>query len=303
MVSSPIKQTEVGLSKPRQVQVLAKMRSAGRDLERSKKASLGMLMVAVLVLAAVGAPLFTSYDPADMRASTPFEQPNPAHPLGADEFGRDILSRTIYGIRVSFSVSIVVAVLSLLLGVPLGMLAGYQEGRLGSAIMALADFLFALPTVLLALVAATILKPGLQTVVVALSIVYTPQFLRLMRGTTLQAARQEYVEAARAIGASQTRIIYRHVLPNTIAPLIVQTALVLSFVILDEAALSFIGVGTQPPTPSWGLMLREGVKNLYRAQHLSLFPGIAITFAVLAFNLLGDGLQDVLNPRLKRVRQ
>lgn len=279
------------------------LRSVVQAIVRSKKATVGLIMVGLLVLAGILAPLLTPFDPADMRAAKIFEYPSWRHPLGADEFGRDIFSRTLYGIRISLSVSLTVAALSILVGVPLGMLAGYKGGHIGSAIMALADFLFSLPTVLLALVAATILKPGLITVVVALSIVYVPQFLRLMRGATLKVSQQEFVEAAHAVGVGHFRIVFRHLLPNVISLLAVQTALVLSFVILDEAALSFIGVGTQPPTPSWGIMLREGLKNLYRAQHLSLFPGIAVTYAVLAFNLLGDGLQDVFDPRLSRTKK
>jgi peptide/nickel transport system permease protein len=284
-------------------QRLERARGVLRAIVRSKKATAGLIMVGLMVLAGLCAPLLTPYDPADMRAAKIFEEPSWQHPLGADEFGRDIFSRTLYGIRISLSVSLTVATLSIFFGVLLGMLAGYREGHIGSAIMALADFLFSLPTVLLALVAATILKPGLITVVIALSIVYTPQFLRLMRGATLKVSQQEFVQAARAVGVGQRRIILRHLLPNVISLLAVQTALVLSFVILDEAALSFIGVGTQPPTPSWGIMLREGMKNLYRAQHLSLFPGIAVTYAVLAFNLLGDGLQDIFDPHLSRTKK
>jgi peptide/nickel transport system permease protein len=279
------------------------LRGVVQAIVRSKKATIGLIMVGLMVLAAILAPVLTPFDPADMRAAKMFEYPSWQHPLGADEFGRDIASRTLYGIRISLSVSLIVAALSMLFGVPLGMLAGYKGGYLGSAVMALADFLFSLPTVLLALVAATILKPGLMTIVVALSIVYTPQFLRLMRGAVMKVSQQEFVDAARAVGVGHFRIIFRHLLPNVISLLVVQTALVLSFVILDEAALSFIGVGTQPPTPSWGIMLREGLKNLYRAQHLSLFPGIAVTYAVLAFNLLGDGLQDVFDPRLSRTKK
>lgn len=281
---------------------LEQLRSAARAVVRSKKATTGLTLVGLMVLAAALAPVLTAYDPADMRAGDIFAEPSWRHPLGVDEFGRDILSRTLYGTRISLSVSLTVAALSMLFGVPLGILAGYAEGHIGSAIMALADFMFSLPTVLLALVAAAILKPGLVTVVIALSIVYTPQFLRLMRGATLKVSQQEFVLAAQAVGASRWRIVFRHLLPNVVSLLAVQTALVMSFVILDEAALSFIGVGTQPPTPSWGIMLREGMKNLYRAEHLSLFPGIAVTYAVLAFNLLGDGLQDVFDPHLSRTK-
>lgn len=297
--SSKVEQSPVPLDTTGR-QIVQQARSGWRVLARSRKASVGLVMLLILVSVGLAAPLLTPYEPSDMRAAPMFAMPSLAHPLGGDEFGRDLLSRTMYGIRVSLSVSLVVAFLSMLLGVPLGMLAGYTAGKLSALIMGLADFLFALPTVLLALLAAAILKPGLETVVIALSIVYIPQFLRVMRGAALQAIQQEYVLAARSVGASHTRIIFKHLLPNTVTPLLVQSALVLSFVILDEAALSFIGVGTQPPTPSWGLMLREGMKNLYRAEHLSLFPGIAITFAVLAFNLLGDGLQDMLDPHLRR---
>ncbi|MEA2514882.1 MAG: peptide/nickel transport system permease protein, partial [Thermomicrobiales bacterium] len=193
----------------------------------------------------------------------------------------------------------IVTSVSLLVGGALGLLAGLAGGRIDGAISSVTDLLFGVPTVLLALFAATIFGPGLNTVVFALAIVYVPQFARVLRAATMDVSHREYVVAARAIGVTSGRLAFSHVLPNCLSPVIVQVALVMSLVILDEAGLSFIGVGTQPPTPSWGIILRQGLDYLTRTSHPAIIAGASIFVAVFAFNLLADGLRDHLDPRLR----
>ena len=270
-----------------------------RQYRRNKKAVFGIVAVAVLVLIAVFGPLLMTYDYAEHQVCPRFSTPIIGHPLGCDGFGRDILSRTVTGSRISLSVAAVVALLSVTIGSALGAVSGYVHGWLDTAIMGTTDVLFSIPSVLLALMVAAIIGPGLNTVVLALSVVYVPQFIRLMRGTVWSVSEMQFVEAAVCIGASRSRIVVRHILPSCMAPLLVQTTLVMSYVILDEAALSFLGLGTMPPMPSWGLMLREGVQYLFRAPHLALIPGAAISVVVLTFNLWGDGMRDVLDPFMR----
>jgi peptide/nickel transport system permease protein len=263
---------------------------------RSKKALLGSAMLILLLLLGVLGPLVSPYTYKQMRAGELFEAPGSRHPLGTDEFGRDILTRILSGVRFSLSTAAAIALTALLVGTLLGVVAGYYKGWLDNFLSTVADILFSLPTVLWALIAVLILGPGLETVVVALSLTYIPQFLRLARSSALSISAREFIDAAYAIGAGDGRILVRHILPNAAAPLLVQFALSMSFAIIDEAVLSFVGLGAQPPTPSWGLMVRNGIEYLNRAQHLTIFPGFAIIYAVLAFNLLSDGLQEVFSP-------
>ncbi|MFB0547250.1 MAG: ABC transporter permease [Anaerolineae bacterium] len=267
-----------------------------RRLCRNKKALFGSIMWISFVLAGIVAPLVTPYRYDQMRAGQLYELPSWQHPMGADEYGRDILTRILFGTRQSLLISIAIAAIALAIGVPLGLVSGYVKGRVDDVLMSLADVMFSLPTVLWALIAFTLLGTGLKTVVIALSLTYAPQYLRLLRASALSISARQYVEAAQSIGASHWRIIVRHILPNCMVPLIVQTALIMSFAILDEAALSFVGLGAQPPQPSWGLMLRTGMNNMYRAVHLVFFPGLIVVYIILALNMLADGLRDVLDP-------
>ena len=270
-------------------------KASGR-FRRNKKAFLGLLMLLSVVFVAVFAPLLTPHTPEDMRAGLPFERPCRAHPLGTDRFGRDVFCRTIFGARISLGISLQVCALAFLLAVPLGLLAGYRGGLLDNFLMRMADLIFTLPSVLMALFIAAIVGPGVMTVRVALTVVNIPAFLRLSRATAMGMASREFVTAARSIGVREFRIIARHILPNCAAPLMVQTALVMSYAILAEAALSYLAVGVPPPTPSWGVMLREGVEQMYSSPYLALFPGLAVTYLVLSLNLLGDGLRDFFDP-------
>jgi len=273
-----------------------------RKLVRNKKALVGLLVLVSVAFVAVFAPLLTPYEPDDMRAGIMFARPGGVHLFGTDRFGRDLFSRTIYGARISLGVSLQVCLLSGLFGIPLGLVAGYRTGILDDILMRMADLLFTLPSVLMALFIAAIVGPGITTVHVALTIVYFPQFLRLSRAEALRVSNLDYVLAARSLGVRERRVIFAHILPNCAAALMVQIALVMSYAVLAEAALSYLGVGIPPPTPSWGVLLKEGVEQMYGAPYLSIFPGLAVTFLVLGFNLLGDGLRDVLDPYSTRNR-
>ena len=282
------------------VDSLARLAKAFGGLRRNKKAFFGLLMLISTVSVAVFAPLLTPYTPDDMRAGPLlFQKPCRAHPFGTDRFGRDVFCRTIFGTRISLGIALQVCVLSFLLGVPPGLLAGYRGGLIDNLLMRVADLLFTIPSVLMALFIAAIIGPGVATVRIALSVAYTPGLLRLSRASAMSMANREFVTAARSIGAKEFRIITRHILPNCAAPLIVQTAMVMSYAVLAEATLSYLGVGVSSPTPSWGVMLRDGAEGLYSAPYLSIFPGLAVTYLVLSFNLLGDGLRDLLDPYLR----
>jgi peptide/nickel transport system permease protein len=271
--------------------------------QRSNKLALGSVLLMILLSLAAAAPIVARHDPAEMQVATNFQPPGPGLLFGADEYGRDILSRVIYGIRVSIGVAIAIAGLSLAVGAGVGLMAGYFGGILDDVVMRITDVLFGTPGTLLALFFATIVGPGLRTVIIALTIVYAREFARLARGTAMSVRQQPFVEAARVSGESNMPLLFRYVLPNTLAPLIINTAIVMSYAILDEAALSYLGLGTQAPTPSWGLMLSTGQRYIFTSPHVAMFPGAAIAIAVLTFNLLGDGLRDALDPRLRRVRR
>jgi peptide/nickel transport system permease protein len=268
-------------------------------LARTPTAVAGSLIVVAYLVAAAGAPLFAPADPAAMAPTALLARPGAGHPFGTDQFGRDILSRLLYGSRVSLGVSFASVALALGAGGAIGVVSGYYGGALDSVLMRSMDVVFAFPAVLLAIAIMAVAGTTPPVLVAAIGIVYTPQFARVTRGSVLQARGIEYVEAARAQGAGVPRILLHHIVPNILAPIIVQTSLSLSFAILTESALSFLGLGTQPPTPSWGNMLAEARRFMTIAPWTAVFPGAAISLIVLGFNLLGDGLRDVLDPRLR----
>jgi peptide/nickel transport system permease protein len=230
-----------------------------------------------------------------------FSGPTLAHPLGTDDFGRDILSRIMYGARVSLQVGIIAVGIAATTGTLLGLVAGYSGRVADEVIMRAMDILFAFPAILLAIAILAALGKGVTNAMIAIGVVYIPIFARIARGAVLSVRGEEFVDAARAIGASHRRILFRHIFPNCTAPLIVEVSLSLAFAILAEAALSFFGLGTQPPDPSWGRMLSEGRAYFRQSPWLGIFPGIAIMLAVMGFNFLGDGLRDALDPRLKNM--
>jgi peptide/nickel transport system permease protein len=258
----------------------------------------GLCIIVLVALVAVFAPLLAPYGPTEQVARR-LEEPGPEYLLGTDEFGRDILSRVIYGSRISLYVGVVSVGLALLAGGTVGLAAGYFSGRTDTLLMRLVDILFAIPSLVLAIVIAGLLGPSLTNAMIAIGIVYAPIYARLVRGEVLAVRNHLYVESARATGVGDLGLIARHILPNIMAPLIIQTTLLLSTAILAEAALSFLGLGTQPPEPSWGTMLGSGRRYMELTPWVAIAPGIAIVITVLGFNLLGDGLRDALDPRLR----
>jgi peptide/nickel transport system permease protein len=260
----------------------------------------GSIIVLALAVVAVFGHWLAPFDPTAMDFTARFAPPSLAHPFGTDDFGRDVFSRVLYGAAVSFEVAFIAVGISGSVGVLLGLLAGFLGGWLDELIMRVMDVLFAFPAVLLAITVMAILGRGVGNAMIAIAIVYIPIFARVTRGAVISVRGREFVTAARAMGQGPWRIMLRHILPNALGPIIVQTSLSLAFAILAEAALSFFGLGTQPPAPSWGRMLSEGRSFLHQAPWMGIFPGLAIMASVLGFNLLGDGLRDVLDPRSNR---
>jgi peptide/nickel transport system permease protein len=279
---------------------LAPRRSLARRALRHPLVVTGGCIVALLALVAIFGRWLAPYDPMSMNFAARFAPPSLAHLFGTDDFGRDVFSRVVYGAAVSFKVAFIAVGISGTVGVLLGLTAGFLGGWIDELVMRIMDVLFAFPAVLLAITVMAILGRGVGNAMVAIAIVYIPIFARVTRGAVISVRGREYVTAARAMGQGPWRIMLRHVLPNALGPIIVQTSLSLAFAILAEAALSFFGLGTQPPDPSWGRMLSVGRSFLDQAPWMGIFPGLAIMVAVLGFNLLGDGLRDVLDPRSSR---
>ena len=267
----------------------------------NKLAVAGSLILLLFILSAVLAPVIAPFDPYYMDSTAVLMPPGGKHLLGTDNMGRDILSRIIYGSRISLQVSLVSVSIATAAGVCLGVLAGYFGKLTDGIISRVIEIMFAFPEVLLALLIMAILGPSLNNIMIAIGIVYTPIFARITRGAVLTVKESLHVEAARSIGVSDFSIIVRHILPNVLAPILVQITLSLAFAILSEAALSFLGIGVEPDIPSWGIMLNNGKSWIEIAWWVGVFPGIAIALAVLGFNILGDWLRDVLDPRLRNV--
>ena len=258
---------------------------------------IGIFIVSLTVLAAVAGPFLTPYDARAQELARRLERPSVSHPLGLDELGRDILSRLIAGARISLLVGVSVVGISSVVGMLLGSIAGYAGGRIDDAISRLMDVLMAFPGILLAIALVAVLGPSLRNVILALSVIGWVGYARLVRAQALRTREFEFVQAARALGASASRIVLKHILPSAFPAVVVQGTLGMAGAIIAEAALSFLGLGVQPPTPSWGTMLDAGRSHLFDAPHLTLFPGLAIALLVLGFNFLGDGLRDRVDPR------
>jgi peptide/nickel transport system permease protein len=269
-------------------------------LRRTRLALVGLGIVLLVLLCALFAPLLSPYSPTSQQVSIARQAPTAAHLLGTDENGRDILSRVIFGSRVSLQAGLISVGLALLFGVSLGLLAGYFRGKADNVLMRMMDALLSFPELLLALAITAALGPGLRNAMIAIGVVYTPIYARLTRGQVLTVREREYVEAARASGAGHWRIMLHHVLPNVTAPLIVQASLSIALAILTEASLSFLGLGVQPPEPSWGSMVNTGKNYLDLAPWMAFAPGCAILITVMGFNFLGDAIRDALDPRLLR---
>ena len=280
------------------------MGEAIRRLRKSTTAVIGAVIVAGLVLLALFADVLAPRSPIVSDQTQTFARPSADHPLGTDQLGRDMLSRVIHGSRVSLLVGVSSVILALFVGVPLGLVAGYVGGRVDGLLMRAMDLILAFPVYLLAIIIMIMFAPtagllGTVKVVGAIAIVRIPIYARLVRGSVLSIKEKEFIEACRALGVRDPMIVLRHVLPNCLAPIIVTTTLGVATAIIVEATLSFLGLGTQPPTPSWGWDLKANVVFIQANPWLSLFPGLAIFVTVLGFNLFGDGLRDALDPRLK----
>jgi peptide/nickel transport system permease protein len=275
-------------------------RATFRRLRRSHTAMFGMGIAGLVFSVAIFADVIAPYGYADMHPEDMLQGPSWQYWFGTDQMGRDVLSRIIYGSRISIYVGVVSTIFGALMGIPLGIIAAYYGGVVDNFIMRLIDIWVAFPNFLLALVISVILGPSVTNVVIALAIVRVPTQARVMRGTALSIKENDYVQAARAVGVQDARLLWRHILPNCMAPIIVLGTLEVATAIIVEAALSFLGLGTQPPTPSWGWDLRANVVFIEDVPWIAIFPGLAIFITVLGFNLFGDGLRDALDPRLKQ---
>jgi peptide/nickel transport system permease protein len=270
-----------------------------RPALRNRLVLFGAGIIVLMVVLAGLANLVAPYDPTEMKVMDALKGPSGSHLFGTDRFGRDVLSRTIHGTRIALGVALSSIGIAVLIGSVLGLIGGFVGGWSDMLIGRVMDILFSFPTLVLAIAIAAMMGPGLNNAVLAIAVVYVPLFCRVARGPVIAERGKEHVAAAIALGGGSLRIIFRHILPNVLAPLIVQASVSLAFAILIEASLSYVGLGTQPPDPSWGTMLNEGRTYLETAPWMSIFPGLAIMLAVLGFNLLGDGLRDVLDPQLR----
>ncbi len=279
--------------------------TVARLARRSPLATVGALIIGVVIATAVAAPLLATTDPIEQDLAVALKPPfwredgSLQYPLGTDHLGRDVYSRLIYGARISLTISVLAALLGAMVGVAAGLVAGYLGGRVSAVIMRIVDLNLAFPLILLALAVVALLGANLRNLVIVMAITTWTIYARVVRGLTLALRDQEFVQAARALGAHDTRIITRHVLPNALAPIVVIWTLEVARVILMESALSFLGLGVPPPTPTWGRMLAEGRDYLTLAGWIAIFPGLAIMVTVLGINFLGDGLRDLLDPRLR----
>ena len=268
-------------------------------LRRNKAALAGGVMLLIYLAAALLAPLLVQGDASAPNLMMALETPSPKDPLGTDELGRSILGRIIYGARVSLLIAVGVVAVGLFIGVPLGLVSGYFGGKIDFAIQRATDAMLAFPGFLLALALVSVLGAGIKNTMISIGISMVPQYIRLVRACVLTVRAEVYVEAARAAGTRDGMILWRHILPNVMVPITVQTSLSMGTAILFAAGLGFLGIGVQPPTPEWGTMLGSARNYLFHAPHVATFPGLAILLAVLSFNLLGDGLRDALDPRFK----
>ena len=268
-------------------------------LRMSKTATAGLFIIIFMVALAVLGPYIAPYDPYKINLPKKLLPPSSEHPLGTDALGRDILSRILVGARYSLTIGVLAVLVGASVGVPIGVVSGYFGGKVDLFIQRIVDILLAFPAILLALILVAVLGIGIENVIIAVGVATVPVYIRLVRGVVLQIREMEYVQAAKAIGLPTYIILFKHILPNAMAPIIVQSTLYLGSAIVIAAALGFLGLGVKPPTPEWGAMLSDGRAYLFNAPHVATFPGIMIFLTVLGFNLLGDGLRDALDPRLR----
>ena len=289
----------VTLNQAAPIAIESPTRRAWRRLKQRKSALIALFVIMALILIAIFAPFIAPYDPTKQSWSAVRKAPSLAHWFGTDEVGRDILSRIIYGTRASLSAGVISVGIAISIGVPLGLLAGYLGGKVDALLGRITDAMLAVPFLILAIALAAFLGPSLGNAMIAIGVTATPLFIRLTRGQTLSVVKEDYIEAARAVGNPGWRIALRHILPNVMPALLVQATLTIATAIIAEASLSFLGLGQQPPAPSWGSMLNAAQRFLTNAPWMAVWPGLAIFITVLSFNLFGDGLRDALDPRTK----
>jgi peptide/nickel transport system permease protein len=277
----------------------SKLKDLWRRLKKNKLAVVGLIVLILIILAAILAPILAPHDYAAQNSKASYAGPSAAHLLGADKLGRDLLSRLIYGARASLAMGAISVAIAALIGITIGAIAGFFGGWTDNIAMRFLDIYQSIPMLLLCVTLAAILGPSLQNAIIALGVCSVPGYARLMRASVLTVREKEFIESARAVNASNTRIILQHILPNSMAPLIVEITMGIGSCILAGSLLSFVGIGVQPPTPEWGTMIAEGRNAMRQHPTLALYPGICVMLSVLACNLLGDGLRDALDPRLR----
>jgi peptide/nickel transport system permease protein len=286
LLETPVRQTTFGLD-------------VWRRFRRNRLAVIGAVLIVLLVLIAAFADVIAPYSPTDVQLNAQFEPPSPQHPFGTDYFGRDILSRVIYGARISLVIGLVPTFIAMAVGTVVGVTGGFKGGKTDTVLMRLGDIVMAFPSLILAMVVTYTLGASLFTLFIALAVVGWAGAARVVRSQTLSLKQRDFVTASRSVGVGQVGIMFRHIIPNCLAPILILLTLGIPGAIMAEAGLSFLGVGAQPPTPSWGLMVNEGQEYLFSAPWAAIFPGLAILVTVLAFNFVGDGLRDALDPFLK----
>ncbi|MEM2203087.1 MAG: ABC transporter permease [Sulfolobales archaeon] len=276
-----------------------RLREMWETLKSNKAAYVSLYIVGFLIFIAIFGPLLTPYNPYDFDLSRARQPPSPAHPFGTDELGRDILSRILEGARYTIGISIASVLLGVVIGVILGLASGYLGGLWDTVIQRVVDVMLAFPTVLLAIALVASLGQGVVSLIIAIAISTFPVYARLVRGVVLQVVNEDYIAAARLLGKSKIYIMFRHVLPNSISPIVVQATYYMGLSILLASALGFLGLGVPPPTPEWGAMIGSGRTYIFSAPHIVVFPGVFIMISALSFNLLGDGLRDALDPKAR----
>ena len=269
-------------------------------LRKNKLAMVGLVIIVILILTAIFADYLAPYPYDEMHLLNTFETPSKDFPFGTDNFGQDILSRVIYGARISLRIGFISVSIALIIGVTIGAICGYFGGKVDILLMRVIDIFQAIPDILMAIAIIASLGPGLSNLMIAVGVAAIPGYARIVRASVLSLRDMEFVEAARASGSNSARIILKHILPNCLAPIIVQATLGLAYAILNAAGMSFIGLGLEPPTPEWGAMLSSGRAYIRDYPHMTLFPGLVIVLTIFALNVLGDGLRDALDPKLKR---
>ncbi|MDN4608059.1 nickel transporter permease [Sporosarcina highlanderae] len=271
-----------------------------RRLSKNKAAVVGGVLILFFVLTGFIGPLLTTLDPYEPQISNKLKPPSAEHWFGTDNYGRDIFTRIIHGMSITMKVGFFSVALGGIVGVFFGIISGYYGGKLDTVIMRIMDVLLAFPGILLALAIVSVLGGSVQNMIIAVGVFSVPAFARIVRGSTLSVRKLEYIDAVKALGASDARIIFKHILPNVMSPIIVQLTLRIATAVLTASGLAFLGLGAKPPTPEWGAMLSEGRAYMQQAPHLVLFPGVAIVIVVLAFNIFGDGLRDALDPKMRK---